>query len=793
MSSTHDESQRVRADTDSYKQDDRDTVARDETRHDGERPNNNDSDDEYKEYLGSAEQDIHQDTDVHGETRSIFDRVKDRVSSKLRSSIQPRKVDDAVKNRIQQNVKDMTNNGTGRLLRIKPHPGSQGITGGREIMEKLFSEYRRKWFGLRNASPVQSFEIWMVEGEVAFHIYAHNPEAEERVIKQIDAQYPHASVERVWNAETVNAFLERQITDQDTDATSENLAVQNGDEERSYESRDDVPLKDAQIPLPPLANVEYAAAAECTLRHTRAYPIKSLMTVQEMDNDPYASITSSMIADERNHFVLQITFKPATRRWANTIKLKYLHPFKKASGEAAYEYKLQHGIVGGQSSEPALNQELRYADEVRDRAERDAFYVNIRIIGLGADKTVVQRGTKSIAGDLETKFKEWKQRFVPHAENGTKLLRQLDRCVTRDLTWQPRTWFLITPRKWFRSEPIVLPTNELGMLCHLPNGGIDTPDIDWELTKSGAAVPNDAEKFKEVSASTPPIPLTAKQDQEYGHGSIDVNRIKERIESDDTGTGGNHGSDATDQDATSHGERDHNTMLQNTDSDSTDPAPRENISDESPREHERHQAPRDHGRTGIDWLDDILHDDEEILYSAHPTRWVSAPSYIAGAALGLIGLLTMLFTIIRVDTVVTGYEIGTLPIEAVAAGIALIVFGAVFAGFEHVRRQNKWHVITNDEVIRKTGILRIDVEKIPMSHISSNEKSQTPFQRIVGIASIDIFTASTSGQEMKLGGVRDPSTVISSIDRHQSPHAGAAGRHHAPRNDNGHHNEQNNR
>lgn len=703
------------------------------------------------DYLGGVDESQQRLSNIQNETRGVLDRIRDRANSKFRGGVHPRRVDDAVRNRIQQRVKDMAADGDGRLLRIKPHPDGQGIDGGEGILKSLFSEYERSRFGLRNVSPVQSFEIWMVEGEIVFHIYAHNQKAERRIRQQIDAQYPNASAERVWDAESVNAFLERSLINGDRENGDDGVVGDVGDVgDMLYENRSEVPLPDVHIPLPPLDDVEYAAAADFTLRHSRAFPIKSPRSMWGLDNDPYQSITSTMLADERNHFVFQVTFKPATRRWARTFRHRLL-PHKKDSAEATYHWQQIRGSAleeaGGLEGDGAhVDEERRYADEIRARVDRPAFHTNIRVLGFGADREIVGGGVEDIIGDVEGEFQEWKQRFCGHVENGTKLLRQIDRCVGRDLTWKPWFWFLTQPRKWKRQEPVLLPTNELGTLCHLPNGEIETPDIDWELKRSGAAVPKDAEKFGEMAAETDPIPLTTKPKRDNGAVVGDVGVA---IEATD---------DRPDQPADD--ERDSGDGSEN------NPAP---VTGEViAKDDTESGTSRDQGRSGIGWLDNLLHPDESVLYRSHPTWWVSTGPYAGTLGFGVIGLLVMLLTVVRVDTIVPELPIGTLPTEAAAIGGAIIFLGIIIAGYERTRRRNEWYIVTDKKIILKTGILSQHTEKHPFTQVTSAKASQTFLQRRLQIGTIEVYTASTEGLEMRLTGVRNVKSVARLISEQVS-------------------------
>lgn len=711
------------------------------------------------------------------ESRSVLTRVKDRFSGTIPRSLSPRKFTPAVRTRVEREVKQMAAAGDGRLLRIEPYPGDNtgdgesGVNSGKELFRELFSsEYQRKWFKILNDSSVGSFEIWMVNGKIVFHIYVPNEDTKIRAIREIDAQYSNASIEEVWDAETVDSFLERQVSgDSEGDTEPSNslggedrsFISSNGNTtessdrgvsevDESYDDRSEVPLKETHIPLPPLDEVEYMTARDHTLWNECTYPIWSPQLEddrQEEVDDPYKSLTSSMITDGRNQFILQITYKPGRRQWATRSRYER-SPFRSSIDEVAYEWKQHTEIESVGSSQieygdngKAVTAEREVSQAINTRGDHGGFDIDLRVIGLGRDKDVVRRGVSDISSTIESKFEFWDQRFKGWNENGHRSLKQLDRCITRSRVGKPflgqfRRW------KWYRGSRIVLPWSEIGVLCHFPNESVETPDISWELTRSGEAVPNSAESFGDVAKETEPVPLT----ETAGPDAVDTD-----IPEPDPST------IEPEKDELGADDRRSDPSTQNTSQEETEES-----------------------NSGIDpsteWVTSVLSSDEELIAESSQGWFVSLPQYAISLLLAVVGVVLAISTYVDLSMYIMPDGFGTTPQEFLWAGVGVVILGTLISYYEKRRRLKNRLAITNKRLIHRTGILSKSDNILNFARVDSVKKHQSFVDRKIDTGTIQVSTGGTDGFEMQFGPLPNfasNSRVIDELKIHADGHAGS--------------------
>ena len=168
-----------------------------------------------------------------------------------------------------------------------------------------------------------------------------------------------------------------------------------------------------------------------------------------------------------------------------------------------------------------------------------------------------------------------------------------------------------------------------------------------------------------------------------------------------------------------------------------------------------------------------LQNDEEILFELRPdskilTIWAFTSS------MGLV-VVSMLFTLWAIGFFVffATFPDGLLDIEpstirlsfaiVVVVGIVVFPFSLVYNVFI---RKTYVYFITNQRCIFSGGILKRVELSVSYDRITSVEKTQTIFEKMMGIASIGILTSGTASDkpEIIFEGLRDLNTPLSTIN-----------------------------
>lgn len=152
------------------------------------------------------------------------------------------------------------------------------------------------------------------------------------------------------------------------------------------------------------------------------------------------------------------------------------------------------------------------------------------------------------------------------------------------------------------------------------------------------------------------------------------------------------------------------------------------------------------------WL--TLTDDEEIVWTEHPSLYTHLGQVVLGLVLVVVGI-----AIARSDALQTDVGIGTL---GSVLGLALMVVGAVVAVVGYLRRTTTVYVLTTKHVYQKVGILRREVDPVRLDRVADMEYSQSLVERLLNIGDVHIMTAGTGGKDMVL---EDVPAVQEFVDR----------------------------
>ena len=149
-----------------------------------------------------------------------------------------------------------------------------------------------------------------------------------------------------------------------------------------------------------------------------------------------------------------------------------------------------------------------------------------------------------------------------------------------------------------------------------------------------------------------------------------------------------------------------------------------------------------------------MHPGEEVIYSGHPS-WRSIKAfYLSGIGIGLaVGILWWLI------------------ISPLGAVLAFAVIAAVTIGLGLLKRIFTIYTITSDRLSIQRGGLSKRVEQTRIDRVQNVSTSQSPFDRLFKVGTVDFDTAGVEGGNLRFDGVDDPPAVAAAIDRAQRLHA----------------------
>ncbi|MFC6763970.1 PH domain-containing protein [Natrinema soli] len=155
-----------------------------------------------------------------------------------------------------------------------------------------------------------------------------------------------------------------------------------------------------------------------------------------------------------------------------------------------------------------------------------------------------------------------------------------------------------------------------------------------------------------------------------------------------------------------------------------------------------------------DWLH--LTEGEEVQWSGRPSRF------------------TILFSIIGGLLFVLGGIVGTVVLQSVLAGQALLawvgflplvltVVGVMIVGKTYLEWLRLLYVITDEEIYVKYGLISRDVTQIRLDRVQNTGYEQTILERILSFGDVRVYTAGTSTEDLTFRNVPDPERIKSTL------------------------------
>jgi hypothetical protein len=228
---------------------------------------------------------------------------------------------------------------------------------------------------------------------------------------------------------------------------------------------------------------DYIAGGYLDQTNYKYIPIKGLSNVGAFEEDkaPLRLITSEVAGQQDTSALVQVHFEPAPTNWRESDGL--LKPGVDRVRTYYEQGNYKHSYINPKLEDPT-EQDLRIARVIADHEGDPAYYVTIRFFVFAPTKEIAQNHASSIGNVYRATYhnKELNQRLEHHPLTGDDLVDELVDAANRDPGAEER--------------PMTVP--ELAALAHVPNGDVDTPNIDWTSKGLGSQAPSEAARKPET-------------------------------------------------------------------------------------------------------------------------------------------------------------------------------------------------------------------------------------------------------------------------------------------------------
>jgi uncharacterized membrane protein YdbT with pleckstrin-like domain len=146
---------------------------------------------------------------------------------------------------------------------------------------------------------------------------------------------------------------------------------------------------------------------------------------------------------------------------------------------------------------------------------------------------------------------------------------------------------------------------------------------------------------------------------------------------------------------------------------------------------------------------------EEIFFHGHPSWRSLALFYAKGLVAALLaGVIAGVVTRVASHHVQVGWVIA-----------AVVVVFLVLAAIGQIRRIQTTYSITNQRLTIQTGILSREVHQTRLERIQNVNSSQSLFERLLRIGTVEFDTAGETQFDFAFRGVGDPARIVRTVDR----------------------------
>jgi uncharacterized membrane protein YdbT with pleckstrin-like domain len=152
-----------------------------------------------------------------------------------------------------------------------------------------------------------------------------------------------------------------------------------------------------------------------------------------------------------------------------------------------------------------------------------------------------------------------------------------------------------------------------------------------------------------------------------------------------------------------------------------------------------------------------LHSGETIIYEGHPS-WRSILDFYAK---GLVVALIPAVILVILDKTGIG-----IAVFAVIFGLTILV------GL--LKRIGTTFVITNERLHIRRGLFSKSVQQTLLERVQNVNTSQSFFERLLRVGTVDFDTAGTDDSDFVFNGVGSPADVVAAVDRAQRAGSGGS-------------------
>ncbi|MEJ0021189.1 MAG: type IV secretion system DNA-binding domain-containing protein [Candidatus Doudnabacteria bacterium] len=260
---------------------------------------------------------------------------------------------------------------------------------------------------------------------------------------------------------------------------------------------------DAQIDVIRPYNIfspkSFVAASELSLQKNYSFPLR---TYKSMETDPLSSLTNSLSKlSAEEGAAIQLLISPASEHWqskprgyalqiqqgrhpdivTSSTASKIFNGFFRLLGSAfdqLFSSKNKQQEHAGYMDQSGMNKPLQLTPmqqeiikKFEEKASKSGFKFNLRVVASSADQMTADANLRNILASF--------MQYTMPPFNGFKVLNKKQSVVMTDYIFRV-----------FRNTKMILNTEELASLWHLPTRFLDTPNIKWLSAKKAPAPVN---------------------------------------------------------------------------------------------------------------------------------------------------------------------------------------------------------------------------------------------------------------------------------------------------------------
>lgn len=162
------------------------------------------------------------------------------------------------------------------------------------------------------------------------------------------------------------------------------------------------------------------------------------------------------------------------------------------------------------------------------------------------------------------------------------------------------------------------------------------------------------------------------------------------------------------------------------------------------------------------WFTEIP--DETIKWIGHPSIITRIPQFILSVVVICIGAIAPVWTY----QFAHGLELALIPLGAGLFIYEYLSIKSITIPGTNFQIGGRTYVITDQRIIKKTGIISRNTLVLRYANIEHTSKTQSILERIFDFGDVEIATAGTGFTEAYLDDVRDPKRVAELIDNMRS-------------------------